>query len=195
MTDESVELPLNIPIVGKTPLFLGFRTMTKKQACTINALRTESPWSIAERLGIDYSGDMSPIPHGGYFYCADRWLSEGVAETVEFDEYENRVQVTLGTINRGDIDDMKKALRCCGWRYACPTLDDCAVGIVNEHDGSIVADDDATITRVEIEASKAYYGSGGGYDSETFHYIEDYSEVEFEAFKFAVRHIRALKRS
>lgn len=41
---------------------------TKTRKLTIKALRTRSPWEIASELGLRYSGDMNPIPHGGYFY-------------------------------------------------------------------------------------------------------------------------------
>lgn len=162
--------------------------MTKKQAVTIKSLQTDSPWDIADRLGIDYSGDMSPIPHDGYFYDASHWLECGSAAVVEFCTLEDAVIVSIGDIERpSNVEEMKKALRCCGWRYS-----DDIIGIENDHDGEVIASDPETISRVEIEAIKSYRGMFTDF-SETFRFNDDPCEVEFRACKYAIGHIRSME--
>ena len=73
---------------------------TKTRKLTIKALRTRSPWEIASELGLRYSGDMNPIPHGGYFYNTHNWETYGYSEIVRFQESEGVLYLETGTINR-----------------------------------------------------------------------------------------------
>jgi hypothetical protein len=163
--------------------------MTKRQAVTIDDLRTKSPWAIADRLGIDYSGDMSPIPHDGYFYDSSQWLDCKSAAVVEFCTIEDRVIVSIGDIDRpNDVETMKSVLRCCGLKYS-----DDIIGIESEHGGDIVAATPEAISRVEIEAIKSYSGMNTDFSAE-FPFVDDPREAEFQAMRFAVTHLRTMQR-
>ncbi len=71
---------------------------TKTRKLTIKALRTRSPWEIASELGLRYSGDMNPIPHGGYFYNTHNWETYGYSEIVRFQESEGVLYLETGTV-------------------------------------------------------------------------------------------------
>jgi hypothetical protein len=44
---------------------------------TIKQLRTRPAYEIAKQLGLGYTGDSSPIPHGGTFYETNNWNEHG----------------------------------------------------------------------------------------------------------------------
>ena len=96
-----------------------------------------SGWDIAKEYGCGYSGDGSPIPHGGFFYDARDWELYGYASCVEFwlDSESGSIVVECGTINRPD--DMESDFRCIGIGPDDPNRD-------NVH--------------CQIEACKAYWG-------------------------------------
>lgn len=89
-------------------------TQSKKtRSLTIKALVSRSPWEIAQSLGLGYSGDMSTIPHGGYYYSVADWSEYGYAECVKFTESEGTLYLESGTINKPK--DIRPAMECCGW--------------------------------------------------------------------------------
>jgi len=71
-----------------------------------------SPWEIAKDLGIHYTGDMSPIPHGGMFYNSHNWDRYGYADCVSIYELDGKIFIECGTINKSD--DLTNALACIG---------------------------------------------------------------------------------
>ena len=148
----------------------------KTRKLTIKSLREDSPWVIAENLGIRYTGDISSIPHGGYFYSVENWKKYGYADAVEFCDYESRTVVSVGTIYRRSMVD---ALRYCGF----------------ETDGTIVwqsGDEPMPLTpEIEIECCQAYAGIESDHSAE-FLYDADDEPREFQAFKWALPHIMAL---
>lgn len=87
-------------------------TLTKEQYQELSSL---SAWDIANRIGIHYSGDCSPIPHGGFFYDAKDWEQYGYANCIEFwidpDTTPDTLRITIGTIHKPD--DMSGAFECC----------------------------------------------------------------------------------
>jgi len=76
---------------------------------TIKQLRDSSPWEIAEQLGVRYTGDMNPIPHGGCFYSVHNW-EQGYAEGVRFQESEGTLWVESVTINKKELGPALKSL-------------------------------------------------------------------------------------
>ena len=142
-------------------------TTTKKPQLTIKSLRTESPWEIAKRLGIHYSGDLNSIPHGGYYYETKNWESYGYCEFVRFQESEGVLYVELGTVNRPN--DMLPALKCIGME----------------------SNEDSDDPHVQIEACMAY----GHYDiDETMQWRSDNAKSwgdfpEFQIYQRARPHI------
>lgn len=116
-------------------------TIMSKRKVTIKALRTESPWAIAERLGVQYTGDMNPIPHWGCWYATHDW-HHGYAECVRITESEGHLWLERGTINcptrQGEIE---AALKCNG-------VD------MDEYDNA----DQATRNLIEIESCLSYSG-------------------------------------
>lgn len=76
------------------------------------ALASMSGWQIAEAIGCHYTGDASPIPHGGAFYNTDDWTEFGYANCVRIEEVEGRIVVECGTINRAS-DCTPEAIRDC----------------------------------------------------------------------------------
>jgi len=79
---------------------------------TPTQLADMDPHEIAKQLGIEYSGDVNAIPHGGTFYSTENWDRYGYADCLRFDSYEDLVCVELGTINRAD--DMDSCFRTIG---------------------------------------------------------------------------------
>lgn len=71
-------------------------------------------WDIADEYGCSYSGDRSPIPHGGFFYDTRDWEEYGYASIVEFwlDSESGSIVVECGTVNRPD--DMESDFQCLG---------------------------------------------------------------------------------
>ncbi len=113
-----------------------------KSKVTIKALRTESPWVIAERLGLQYTGDMHPVPHCGTWYNTHDW-HHGYAECVRITEAEGTLWLERGTINKpSKLADLESALRYCGWS--------------TEQQG---LPDNVRIELVEIESCLAYSGA------------------------------------
>lgn len=84
--------------------------MTTQKIPTIKVLRQDSPWAIAEKFGLHYSGDMCPVPHGGYWYSAKNWREFGYANAISISESEGVLLVESITINRveSNLDSMKK---------------------------------------------------------------------------------------
>ncbi len=105
------------------------------QPITDQWLADNSPWTIAERLEIGYSGDMNPVEHGGYFYSTRDWEAFGYADCVEFweDPETGYLVVQRGVINRPN--DMSSAFRCAG-----------------------IEGQDTSNIHAQIDASKCYYG-------------------------------------
>ena len=86
-----------------------------KHRVTIKACMERPAWEIAETLGIGYSGDCSPVPHGGVFYSRHDWNC-GYADAVEIwdDPDSDRVCVSIGIINKLEGADMDSAFDCIG---------------------------------------------------------------------------------
>ncbi len=97
-------------------------------------------WNIAKEYGCHYSGDCSPIPHGGFFYDARDWEKYGYASIVEFwcddDSREDTLIVECRTVNRPD--DMESAFRCIGIEPGNPLRNDvhCQIEAVQSYQGS-----------------------------------------------------------
>lgn len=124
---------------------------TKTRKLTIKSLRTRSPWEIASELGIRYSGDMNPIPHGGYFYNTHNWESYGYSEVVRFQESEGILYLETGTINRPSKESDSQILAHSGWK-----IDSESGEVVCEYDGTIVAD--SVTPEILIECVESYWG-------------------------------------
>jgi len=109
-----------------------------------------SGYDIARVLGCHYTGDVSPIPHGGIFYSVRNWSSYGYASCVEIEVIahsvdEGIVLVTRGTIHRSDDEPrMLAALDCIGMR--------------DEWDRIASDPNNGSIYHLEIEACRAYRG-------------------------------------
>lgn len=82
-----------------------------KHKITLKRFMDESPWTIAEEMGLHYMGDMNPFDHGGTFYNTANWEEYGYADCVVLEPYEGQTLVSCGTINK--LDDMSSALECC----------------------------------------------------------------------------------
>ncbi len=78
--------------------------MTTRKLPTIKSLRENSPWDIAKKFGLHYSGDYSPVPHGGMWYESKNWASLGYADAIRLSESEGTLWVELIVINRIDRD-------------------------------------------------------------------------------------------
>lgn len=125
---------------------------TKTRSLTIKALRTRSPWEIAAELGLRYSGDLNPIPHGGYFYSTKAWEAYGYAEIVKFSESEGILYLESRTINRPSNTSDNEILGYSGW-----TIDTDTGEVISEYDKSVVSD---TVTpEILIECIEGYCGS------------------------------------
>jgi hypothetical protein len=83
--------------------------MTKKQP-TIKSLREDSPWDIAKKFGLHYSGDLCPVPHGGMWYRTKNWVSGDRANAIRISESEGTLWVELIAITRieRDLESVKK---------------------------------------------------------------------------------------
>jgi len=76
--------------------------MTKDEL--IDALMDLSPWEIAQRLGIRYTGDMNPFDHDGTFYETSNWEKYGYACCVRIISADGRRFSESATIHRpGDL--------------------------------------------------------------------------------------------
>ena len=74
-----------------------------------------SPWEWAPQLfGLQFTGDINPIDHGGLFYSTADWVEYGYADAIRLDTSEGVLFVTIGTINKPERSDMADAFRCCG---------------------------------------------------------------------------------
>lgn len=124
----------------------------KTRKLTIKALRTRSPWEIASELGIRYSGDMNPVPHGGYFYNVHNWESYGYAEIVRFCETEGELFLESGTINRPSGKSDAEILGNSGWE-----IDSESGAVVCSYDKTIVAD--LVTPEILIECIESHYGA------------------------------------
>jgi hypothetical protein len=82
------------------------------KAC-LRKLFSRPAWTIARAYGCEYSGDLSPVPHGGFFYDSRDWKEHGYANAVRFFlcEDSNRMIVERCTINKPL--DMVPAFECC----------------------------------------------------------------------------------
>lgn len=91
--------------------------MTKAKLPTIKSLREDSPWDIAEKFGLHYSGDCCPVPHGGFWYESKNWREHGYANAIRISESEGTLWVEEITINRieRDLESVKKS---CDWESA-----------------------------------------------------------------------------
>lgn len=76
--------------------------MSKKYRLTIKALRERSPWEIAKAMGIEYTGDMNPVPHGGTFYSLANWQKHDYADCVHFSESEGTLWVEHSHVGRSE---------------------------------------------------------------------------------------------
>lgn len=71
---------------------------------------------IAKHFGCDYSGDGSPIPHGGFFYNIQDWEENDYADAVEFwmdPEHEGRLVVQRATIHRPTTPEQWESCWSC----------------------------------------------------------------------------------
>ena len=109
--------------------------MTTTQVLTVSQLCDDSPWDIADRLGIAYSGDVNPFDHDGYFYSTDDWAEYGYASCVKVFRADGRLFAEYATINRPD--DLAPCFDCCG----------------------ITDDDDKANVRCQIECAESYWGA------------------------------------
>ncbi len=128
------------------------------------------PWKLAESLGIQYSGDISPFDHGGFFFSSDDWRKYGFASGVRFWQCEGRTIVEQITINRPD--SVGEALK--------------SIGI--QHDDL----DEKTLIHAEIVAVEAYCGADVCEDF-SGRYAESYEDdQESECWRLAIRWIAGL---
>lgn len=119
---------------------------------TIKNLTTRQPWDIAEANRLEYSGDGSPIPHGGVWYETSNWESYGYAECVRIQESEGTLWVESGTINKpSKSDDMLSALNCCGWKI---DNDNDRPGMIRQSGSEPIE----LTPQIEIESVLAYSG-------------------------------------
>lgn len=119
---------------------------------TIKALCQSSPWDIAKANRLEYSGDGSPIPHGGVWYETSNWEEHGYAECVRIQESEGTLWVESGTINKScDPADRISALNCCGWTI---DNDNDRPGQVRQHGQEPIE----LTPQIEIESVLAYSG-------------------------------------
>lgn len=91
--------------------------MPKKYKLTIKALRERSPWEIAKALGIEYTGDMNPVPHGGTFYSLWHWEKHDYADCVHFSESEGTLWVEHSHVCRS-LKQLPAAFKSWGWKIS-----------------------------------------------------------------------------
>lgn len=155
---------------------------------TIKQLRTRPAYEIAEQLGLSYSGDCSPIPHGGVFYETYNWAEYGYSNCVRIQESEGRLWVDCLTVNKPNSeDDRRSALESSGWKF-CDDTD--APGLVSQsggHPTELTAD-------IEIDALL----NSGGYEVDTGEEFKSDNGKswgdfpEFKIWQYAKPHIVAL---
>ena len=87
---------------------------TKERSSLAKELEPLSGWQIAQRLRIEYFGDLNPINHGGLFFSTKDWECFGCADCVEFweDPETGHLMVSQGTIDKPD--DVKRAIDDAG---------------------------------------------------------------------------------
>lgn len=77
----------------------------------------KTPYDIAEKHGLQYSGDIN-IEYGGIFFDASTWKEEGYATALRITDLDSACGFTGGIlIERSSInrpDDLEPALSCCG---------------------------------------------------------------------------------
>jgi hypothetical protein len=98
---------------------------------------------IAHEFGIHYSGDMSVIPHDGFFYDVSNWEEYGYADCVEFCCLEERGEDAIVFVSRGTINR--------------PTTDDEMRRVLGHTDVDL-EDDEAKNVHFQIDAVKSYRG-------------------------------------
>lgn len=86
---------------------------TKRKFPTLKSLIEDSPWEIAKKFGVHYSGDLCPVPHGGYWYETNHWREHGYATAIQISKSEDILWVEERTINKHD--DLAAALRHSGF--------------------------------------------------------------------------------
>lgn len=74
------------------------------------------PYDLAKEYGLFYSGDISPIPHGGYWYSLAEWEKWGYAPIVEVREWrgDDEFLVSVGSVNRQEGERLDRAMRSVG---------------------------------------------------------------------------------
>lgn len=87
--------------------------MPKKYRLTIKALRERPPWEIAKAMGIEYIGDMNPVPHGGTFYSLANWKHD-YADCVHFSESEGTLWIEHSHVGK-DLRKLPAAFKSWGW--------------------------------------------------------------------------------
>lgn len=118
---------------------------TERKFPTMKSLIEDSPWEIAKKFGVHYSGDLCPVPHGGYWYETNHWQGHGYATAIQISESDGVLWVEERTINKPD--SMTESLAFYGFRVS------------PEDSTRVVTDsgDEFELTpSVEIEACMAY---------------------------------------
>ena len=80
--------------------------------------RLSDPWSWKLPKGVRYSGDRSPVPHGGMWYSMKNWDGDW-ADAVRVETLDDgvpfgcaHVLLTSGSIHKRDLAGAAKS---CGW--------------------------------------------------------------------------------
>lgn len=93
---------------------------------------------IAAKFGLEYCGDISPIPHDGYWYrITPTTKQDGYVDCVRIRTSEDITLIDALTVNIPDATKLKYALDCIGYEEP-------------------LSETDAHYIRVAIEACVAY---------------------------------------
>ena len=105
---------------------------------TVKKLMTDSPWELAKAIGLSYTGDMCPVPHGGMWYYAKTWRTNEEAPYVRCYPGDGAFAVEHGIIYRPTQEQVLSAFKCCDVDPATA---------------------EPTLTYMEIESLVAYRGT------------------------------------